>query len=319
MVTKLIAIAALCLLAAFASQGLMAAPAVSANLQPRSTLNGVSLPEGAAGTPLPLMPGGHLSLSAPTAVAARGHDLFVVDAGLAAVLRIDTLMETAVVLPGLPSRLGVKLHVMSDRSLLVLDPGSRRVLHYSRDGALINTYRDDINLSRPVAVAVDERRGLVLVADSLQNFIVAFHLSGSASSIIVPGGGDADADRSLSLSAMAVANDGIYVLDRVARQVLHLATDGRIIEAFGAGVLQRPVAIAADDRGRIVVADAQTTSLKIFSAGEMIEEVKDSGLAQGPWQDIADIYADDLNNLYVAERSASRIDVLRFTAPKTKP
>jgi uncharacterized protein YjiK len=205
---------------------------------------------------------------------------------------------------------------MNDASLLVLDPGSRRVLHYNRDGALINTYRDDVNLVRPVAMTVDETRGLVLVADSMQNFIVAFHLSGSASSVIVPSA--AEGERSMSISALAMAPDGLYVLDRVAHEILHLTRDGQIIENFGADVLERPTAIAADSRGRLVVADAHSTSLKIFVGGDMVDEIHDSGLSLGPWRDIADIYADDMGSLYVAERVGARIDVMRFATPRAR-
>jgi hypothetical protein len=308
-----------CLAASAGSEG--AAPAVAGPsvLLPKSSLNGAVLVSGAGSAPRPALPsvaGGRLSFVAPTAVAARGHDLYVVDSGLGAVLRIDTLQETATVLANLPNRMGVRLHVMADSSLLVLDPGSRRVLHYSRDGALINTYRDDINLVRPVAMTVDQSRGLILVADSMQNFIVAFHLSGSAASIIVPK--VPDGDRSMSISAMAMAPDGLYVLDRVAREILHLTRDGGIIETFGSDVLQTPTAIAADSHGRLVVADSHGTKLKVFAGGDLVEEVSDSGLSLGPWRDIADIYADDMGGLYVAERGAGRIDVLRFGRPNAQ-
>jgi hypothetical protein len=288
----------------------------SSLLLPKTSLNGATLMAGTAPLPpLPTLAGGHLGLVAPSAVAGRGRDLFVVDSGLGAVLRIDTLQETATVLPNLPNRMGVRLHVMSDSSLLVLDPGSRRVLHYSRDGALINSYRDDVNLVRPVAITVDESRGLVLVADSMQNFIVAFHLSGSASSIIVPSA--AEGERSMSISALVMAADGMYVLDRVAREILHLTRDGRVIESFGSDVLERPTAIAADAHGRLVVADAHSASLKIFVGSDMVDEVRDSGLSLGPWHDIADIYADDMGSLYVAERGGARVDVLRFAPSRS--
>ena len=40
------------------------------------------------------------------------------------------------------------------------------MLHYARSGQLLATFSDDLNLGRPVDVALDEARGRVLVADS---------------------------------------------------------------------------------------------------------------------------------------------------------
>ncbi len=258
-------------------------------------------------TPLPAAPGAFVQLMAPSAVAARGRDVFIVDAGYALVFRYDIVLNTLTVLPNLTGRPGMRLHVMADSSLLVLDPGTRRVLHLTRDGLPINTYQDDINLVRPVAMAVDQRNGLVLVADSMENFIVAFHMLGRASSLIVP---KADGDRSLSLSGIAMAPDGLYVLDKLARQVLRLTADGRVIEAFGEDVLRQPAVIASDRAGRLLVSEAHGGSLKIFLQGVMVDEVRKPGLASEPWQDIADVYVGDTGDVFVADVSG-RVDVLR--------
>lgn len=267
-------------------------------------------------TRLPAGVGSYLQLLAPSAVAARGRDVFIVDVGYAAVFRYDIVLNALTVLPNLTGRPGVRLHVMADSSLLVLDPGSRRVLHVTRDGASINTYADDANLVRPVAMTVDEKNGLVLVADGMENYIVAFHMLGRASSVIVPK--VPDGDRSLSISAIAMTPDGLYVLDKLARQVLHLTADGRVIESFGEDTLRQPAGIASDRLGRLVVIDSHSASLKIFSQGELVEEVRDAGLSQGEWRDIADIYADEMGNLLVADRAAGRVDILRISGSRRR-
>lgn len=296
-----------------------AALAPGGALTPWLSLTGGTLSVGSPGTrhTLPTAAAGrYVSFVAPCAVAARGQDVYIVDSGLAAVFRYDTTLETMTVVPGLPTRPGTRLYVMGDSSLLVLDQVGRRVLHVTRDGIPINNYSDDVNLAHPVDMTVDEQRGLVLVADGLNNYIVAFHLLGRASSVIVPM--TQQGTRSLSIAGIAATPQGLFVLDRLAHQVLQLDSAGHPVDIFGQGVLQQPKAIAADHNGRVVVIDAQSSSLKIFVGGELLQEAHSASPSLGDWHEIWYVSIDDMGSIYVADRASARIDILRFTSPRTK-
>jgi DNA-binding beta-propeller fold protein YncE len=295
------------------------APAGAASAAPGGTLDLwrsfsggrlVANPTAPPQAPVPLRVNNYLDFVAPSAVAARGPDLFIVDSGLNVVFRYDAIVETMTAIPGLPALPGTKLYVMADSSLLILDPPNRRVLHVTRDGVPINVYSDDVNLVRPVGMAVDEERGIVLVADSFRRDIVAFHLGGGASTLIVPM--TQQGTRALSVSGIAMTPQGMFVLDRLGHQVLQLDRQGLPIDLFGSDVLRLPTMMAVDPTGRVVVIDAETGSLDVFVGGQFANAPRSASSALGDWRDVKDVSFDDHGSLYVADQGSARVDVLRF-------
>jgi len=206
----------------------------------------------------------------PAAVAGRDSDIYIADVGRGAVYRYDRTLDVMAALPGIRARTGIQLYVGGDLSLYVLDPPGRRVLHYARSGQLLASFSDDVNLGRPVDVAVDEARGRVLVADGMYNQLIAFHPLGQASYVISLRNAREGA---LAIAAMAVGAQGIFLSDPLCRCVVQVSRDGVVLGTFGELELNQPGPIAVDLYGRVLVVDRFDSSLKVYLGGQLIEDL----------------------------------------------
>lgn len=248
----------------------------------------------------------------PTAVAARGPDVYVVDSGLGAVFRLDLTRNEMTALAGAPSHIGTKIYVMGDLSVYVLDQAGRRVLHFSRSGQLIQTLGDNLNLGRPVDVVVDEIRGLVLVGDGLYNQVVAFHLAGRASYPIVPRRQGENALQ--NVTAIAGGREGVYVADRVCGCIHLLSAEGKELEVFGKNSIFQPESIAVDRYNRVFVSDRFDNSVKTFSGGSLIAKTAAGEIGV---QQVGNLWVDE-SLVYVADSLGAQVQILHLLPPGSK-
>ena len=102
---------------------------------------------------------------------------------------------------------------------------------------------------------------------------------------------------------------GLYVVDRLARQVIVFGYDGSVRQSFGEGVLVRPRAIAVDSAGRVFVGDDADQSIRVFLDGEHIANAGGQGSAPGRFGRI-DALAVDGNLLAVADSLNARVQLL---------
>ena len=104
-------------------------------------------------TPGPLIRGGLLGdagrvgvagpftpLRGPVAVAAMGPDVYVADAGLGLLLRVDQVANRLTPFGPRGVQPGTRLAADVDGSLYVLDPASRRLQRFARDGRLLQSF-----------------------------------------------------------------------------------------------------------------------------------------------------------------------------------
>lgn len=263
------------------------------------------------GTPLPRSGVAPLtSFIQPAAVAMAGNDFYIADSGARRLYRLDAALASMAVVQSAPVALGVRIAVGHDFSLYVLDPRARAVLRLSRDGRVLARYADSVNLSQPVAFAIDAARGDVLVADRLFNLLVEFHPLAGARQVI-PLRGD-DRNRVMSVVAIALAGGTIQVSDALCRCVHVVDREGRVRESFGHGELDQPGAIAVDRHARTFVADAFRNSLKVFIAGRLVYEASAATLGVAQISD----FAVDEDRLVVADGVGARVVVLRIAAPQ---
>lgn len=244
----------------------------------------------------------------PTAVAARGNFVFLVDAGARRLYRYDRTTQRLVAFAGLSPSAGWGLYAAPDMSLYVSEPAARRISHYGWDGRLINVFSDDANLGRPAAFAVDGGTGAVLVADALYHRIVAFNSLGRALYIIRSC--QAKAAGMDSLTAMALTRDEIYLVDRIAKRVVVQQRHGTACRVLGEDSLMDPGAIAVDRFGRVYVSDNYDDTIKIFSpTGRPLGAYGGSGAGSRHFNHIAGLWIDE-NTLYVADSLNGRIQML---------
>lgn len=250
----------------------------------------------------------YVRLVSPAAVAARGPDVYVADAGLRRVLRWDRSRSDWTPLDGVYRTDLSDLSAGADLSLYVSYTDSRQVVRYDREGRQVQVFRNTANLARPIGVAVDERSGELLVADALYNHIVVFNRLGQVVGTI----GAHGTGPFRSLTAMALGPRGLYLTDRLGRQVTVLERPGdKARFQFGDARLIRPGPIAVDADGRVYVSNTAGDTIRIFREGRLEGTV--GAAAEGPVQfrQIADLAFDE-GLLYVAESLDARISVFRI-------
>ena len=281
--------------AMIAATGLLLLPAcvhaADQLLTPSLSLSGARLSSGIdpTGTPSPRSGlGAFQRFIHPAAVAGRGPDTYIADIGSNTVYRFDSSLNLMAALPGIRAKIGVQLHVGPDLSLYVLDQAGRRVLHYARSGQLLGSFSDDLNLGRPVDVALDDARGRVLVADAMYKQLVAFHPLGRASYVIPLRSGAGE--RVLAIAAMAIGAEGIFLSDPLCACIARVSLDGAVLGTFGHNEVNQPGPIAVDREQRVFVIDAFDGSLKVFLHGELIQDLPAGELGL---RKINDVWVDD--------------------------
>jgi DNA-binding beta-propeller fold protein YncE len=277
-------------------------------------------------------------LQRPVAVAVRDHDLYIVDADQEMLFLYDTITRRMSVLkdlrglatagpkpfmsvhPGVSVQNEVQggraidvtdVYVSGDHSYYIADAFGRRVLHFDRDGQLLQTFQDPLNLGRPVAINVDETTGDVYVADGLFDHILVFNSVGDLWRML----GDRGMTEGtfLNITAMTRGVEGVYVTARlgVRGQVLN-QDNGQFIYAFQKDTLAFPNGIAVDMDGRAYVSDFLDNTIKIFEHGRLVATAGGTGASPGRFKGISDV---TLGNgfLYVADSLNGRIQVFRTT------
>lgn len=256
------------------------------------------------------------TLERPTAVAVRNGSVLVADGGVNAIFRyglatrrMEKIADVGAYFTGDAS----SIYIASDGSFYVTDPLGQQALRFSYHGKLLQVYHDAANLSRPIAIAVDEAQGEVLIADEVYSHIVVFSAE-EGRPLLGMGDRGRGAGRFRIITDMAAAAEGYYVSDRVENRMQLLDKQGQFVMSFGQADLVFPQAIAVSDDGYVFVADRADNRIKVFHRGELIDTVGRNGSADGEFRLIADMAAAD-NRLYVADSLNQRVQVFRIKPP----
>jgi hypothetical protein len=232
----------------------------------RTVTGGFLTPPQAPGVPPRPGTGMFIKLLAPAAIALRGPDLLVADGGTSRVWRIDPAFNHASGIAGAPVLPNTALALGPDLSAWVLDPGSRQVLRFARDGRLLQTYRMPIELPSPVGIALADGGVTLLVADGMGAQWTEQRGAAGIGRLVAPQSAAGGA-RISGADAIAMAGDDVIVLDRLAAAVHRVARDGRVIATLGRGELVQPSALAVDREGRIFVVDNAARTLVLLRDG----------------------------------------------------
>ncbi len=257
---------------------------------------------------LPRMPdfAGYLPWLSPTTVAARGNYVYVVDGGRRQIFQYNLAQQTMLPFSQHPAGAVSGIAVAPDLSLYVADINARQVLHFSVDGRLLRTFGDSMEVARPVAVLLDESTGNLWVADSLFNHVVVFNSLGRVLAV-------RQSREGRSLEAMARGPDGLYLVDRLGKQVLVIGQDGADRYTLGSGTLKSPGAIAVDRFNRVFVSDSFDNTIKIYVHGQLAASVG-GGATAASFNRITSLSLEQ-NMLYVADSLNARIQIFRVAAP----
>ncbi len=206
------------------------------------------------------------------------------------------------------------IYVKADGSFLIADPVGKKVLYFDENGGLLNTYSDPANLSRPIAVWVDEITQEVYVADGTYSHILIFDQFGKALKAIGQRGNGPGKFR--AITAMTMGRDGLFVLDRLELPIQVLTRDGFFQYSFGEMQHIFPTAIAVDENQLVFVSERSDNTIRVYQNGQLIATIGGGGAAPGRFRLVSSLWINQ-GFLYVADSQNRRIQVLRINAPQT--
>lgn len=249
----------------------------------------------------------------PVAVAAKDHWVYVVDADQQSVIVYDRFTQRMEVLADLHGKVGADvadIFVTGDRSFYLADRYGAKVLKFDRDGRLVMTIEDKMNLRQPVAVSVDETTGDVYVADGVMDHVLVFNSAGKLWRAI--GSRGEGEGQFLNITAMARGPDGVYVAARLAHRVQVLSEEGAFRYSFMPDTVVFPNALAVDAGNRVYVSDFFDNKVKMFEHGKLVGAFGGTGAGPGHFKGISDVWVEG-GTLYVADSLNGRIQVFRLT------
>jgi DNA-binding beta-propeller fold protein YncE len=251
----------------------------------------------------------YITLRRPTAMSARDNEVYLIDAGLNQIFHYNRFQQTLVPFTNLPVNADMSIYAAPDRTVYIADPHSSAVLHFTSDGAQLPSLVSPGNLARPVSVAVNERNGQVLVADGLLDQFISFNSLGMPLSVVKP-------QHALAIAAMTTGPDGIYVADRIDKQVSVLGWDGTFRYSLGAHELGAPGAIAVSRDNLVFVSDNFDQTIKVYRGqgagdGNTLMMAKFGGVGAGPgsFNGIAGLAVDG-NVLYATDSLNARVQIM---------
>jgi hypothetical protein len=216
------------------------------------------------GTPPRLASGMFVRWMNPTALALRGMELLVADLATQRLWRADAAGNAVTGIAGAPVSPGLALALGPDLSAWVLDPPTRQVLRFARDGRLMQTHRIGLDTATPVALALADGGQTLLLADGLGASWSEQHGPGGLQRSVNP---ERTGGRRISgVDGLAPGGQGLWVLDRLAGAVHRVSRQGAVLQTLGQGDLMQPLALAVDRLDRVYVLEGQDGSIKRLSS-----------------------------------------------------
>lgn len=245
----------------------------------------------------------------PVAVAAFGADVYVMDAALGMLVRLDPNTGVLAQFPGQAYQPGTRIAVDADLSFYLLDPVNRRVQRFSRDGRLLVNYAANATVGRLTDIVLDPARGRLLAADGLYAHLIAFRALGRAFEVLPLR--DTQRHALGALGAIALGPEAIFATDPRCACLARIAFDGRVLATFGHGRVRQPGRLVVDRFGRVIVFDRADRKLKVFIGERLAEEIDVAGFGLREATDLA--LADGW--LYVADGPGAQVRMLRVQPP----
>ncbi len=220
-------------------------------------------------------------------------------------------------------RVPMGLAVSSDGTLFVADLAMDRVFAFDRKGNVLMSYGSSEDLTNPVAVAVDDARKRVYVADSKKHFVKAYSRTGQT--LFTIGERGKEEGKFNYPDALTVDGKGnIYVADCGNFRVQIFDSNGKFIRTFGkvgsgGGAFSRPKGIALDSEGHIYVSDSGFNNVQIFdNTGQLLMAFGSTGSNPGFFTLIEGIAIDKKDKIYAVDQLGYRLNVYQYLSEEYK-
>jgi len=238
----------------------------------------------------------------PYATTSNSTHILVTDGGTKNVYIFDSLGVPAGSFPTANLPRGI---TMNSTHILVTG-GDDVVQVFNLSGNSLATFGGPADLGFPEGIAMNSTH--ILVADTGQDAIVVFNLSGVVQDTIATGG--------ILLDPRDVAFDTsgrIIVADTGNGEMKILTPSGNIIDTFGDGTLITPFGVEVDSQNRIIVSDMGDDQIEIFdSAGNFLTRFGSTGTADGQFNDPQMLTVDSNDRIIVPDFTNKDVQVFAY-------
>lgn len=264
-----------------------------------------------------------VSFSKPTAVAVADDVIFVADAGLGIVHRLDLDQRAYRLMRGNPNDpLQVPIDVTrvgADR-IIVVDRGRAAVEVFNLAGDWQRTLTWS-EIAAPTGAAYDAETGRLWIVDATEH--ACFAVS-DLSEIVARLGkrGSFPGQFNYPCAAAAHPDVGLVVVDAMNFRVQVFEHSPLPTRAFGqkgdaAGDFSRPRDVALDSAGHIYVLDNQFENIQLFNRqGQLLMAFGRGGDGPGELAVPSGITIDDRDRIWVADSYNQRVQVFQYLAER---
>ena len=260
------------------------------------------------------------------AVSQDGNRFYVSDYARGLVFRFN-IKEKKVKLFGKFSRpFGIALD-KKDR-LYVAEQGSKYIRVIDQEGNKLKSITHE-SLERPAGLALDEKRGLIYVADasfgkSNNHLVKVFDLEGKFLKDIGRGRGFGPGQLYFP-TYLAVDGEGrLYVTETMNARVSVFDADGKFLKHIGQrgdsfGMFDKPKGIALDSFDNIYVADSAWSNIQIFNQkGQVLLFFGGRGDYPGLLKNPTGIAIDGQDRIYVADFLHNQVAIYQLVNTKAE-
>ena len=260
-----------------------------------------------------------LWLQRPLSVAVDDKGLiFVGDFGLG-VVGMDPVAHkmwqfSAVSKKSLPTPAGL---AVDSKFVYATDANTNTLAVFDKEGRFIQSLGATDGIKRPVGIAVDEEKDLLLVVNGGDHSVLLFNRALKLQKKIGQRG-DKPGQFNYPTYCCFIPGTGFAIADTANFRVQLFDFNGKYIRAFGkvgdtSGTFARPKGIAVDSDGNLYVVDATFGNIQIFRQdGQVLTAVGQGGAEKGMFQGPAGMAIGKDGAIYVADEMNRRIQRFQY-------
>lgn len=197
-----------------------------------------------------------------------------------------------------------------------------RVSVFDKKGRVLGTLGKTDGINRPVGVAVDEARDLLIVVNS-QEHAVRLYTRALKLIKVIGGRGNEEGLFNMPTYVCILPKVGFAVADTGNFRIQIFDFNGQFLREFGKvgdapGEFARPKGIGVDPDGHIYVVDGTFNNIQVFDQeGRILTHIGQAGVRRGQFQVPTGLAIDAKGSIFVADQINGRIQKFQYL-PETK-
>ncbi|BBG66103.1 NHL repeat domain protein [Hydrogenimonas sp.] len=254
----------------------------------------------------------------PFGIHVDGGKIYVTDIGLSSLVIFDKDNNKVRVIQGFKSeKFSYPVDVATDAkgNIYLTDSVKKAVYVFNKEGIALKKIGSENVFKRPTGIAIDKKRGILYVSDTLSSQIKRFSLRESRELEPVGSHGNLP-DQFNRPTFITVDEDGrLYVCDSMNFKIKIFDKNGKFDSAFGRlgntiGSFASPRGVAVDREGNIYVTDTLFNAVQIFDQkGNLLLVFGSKGTGDGEFYGPEDIAISKDGRAYVTDSYNMRIEL----------